>query len=62
MFEAIRIIQDSMVGGVLGNIIAELRKRGTFGGFSEYIIQSLIEGMWYKVEYALKDSQKNQVN
>ena len=45
MFEAIRIIQDSMVGGVLGNIIAELRKRGTFGGFSEKRMQLFLKGV-----------------
>ena len=39
-----------------GNIVAELRKRGTFGGFSEDRMQSLLEGIWNKVEYALKDS------
>ena len=43
---------------VSGNIIAELRKRGTFGGFSEERMQSLLEGMWNKIEYDLKDSQE----
>ena len=47
-----------MVDELLGNIISELRKRVTFGGFSEDMMQSLLEGMWNKVEYALKDSQK----
>ena len=47
-----------MVDEVLGNIVAELKKIGTFGGFSEKRIQSLLEGMWNKVDYALKDSQK----
>ena len=40
------------------NTIAELIKRGTFGGFSEERMQSVIEVMWNKVEYALKYSQK----
>ena len=47
-----------MADEVLGNIIAELRKRGTFGGFSEERIQSVLEGMWNKVDYSLKDSRK----
>ena len=41
------------------NTIAELRKRGRFGIFSEERIQCFLEGMWNKVEYALKDSQKS---
>ena len=59
MLEAIRISQDGMVDEVSGNIIADLRKRGTFGGFGEERMQSLLEGMWNKIEYALKDSQKS---
>ena len=47
-----------MADEVSRNIVAELRRRGTFGGFSEERMQSLIEGMWNKVEYDLKDSQK----
>ena len=47
-----------MADRVLGNIVAELRKRGAFGSFSEEMMQSVLEGMWNKVEYALKDSQK----
>ena len=46
-----------MVDEVLVNILEELRKRGTFGSFSEDMIQSLLGGVWNKVEYALKDSQ-----
>ena len=42
-----------------GNIIAELRKSGTFGGFIEESMQLLLEGMWDKLEYALKDSKKS---
>ena len=34
---------------VSGNIVEELRKIGTFGGFSEERIQLLFEGMWNKV-------------
>ena len=43
---------------VLGNIVAELRKRRIFGGFSEERMQSVLEGMWNKVEYDFKDSRK----
>ena len=43
---------------VLGNIVPELRKRGNFGGFSEERMQSVLERMWNKVDYALKDSRK----
>ena len=32
---------------------------GTFGGFIEESMQLLLEGMWDKVEYALKDSKKS---
>ena len=42
----------------MGHIIAELRKRGTFGGFGGERMQSLLEGMWNKSEYAFKDSHK----
>ena len=62
MLEAIRIYQGGMEDGVSGNIVAELLKRGTFGGFSEERMQSVLEGMWNKVEYSLKDSLKLQVN
>ena len=47
-----------MGGKVSDNIVADLRKRGTFGGFSEERMQSLLEIIWNKVEYALKDSKK----
>ena len=46
-----------MVDELSGNIIAELGKSGTFGGFIEESMQLLLEGMWDKVEYALKDSK-----
>ena len=59
MLEAIRKSQDGMADEVSGNIVAELRKRGTFGSFSEERIQSVLEGMWNKVDYDLRDSQKN---
>ena len=58
MLEAIRTSQDGMSDEVSGNIIAELRKRGTFGGFSEDRMHYFLEGMWNKVEYNIKDSQK----
>ena len=47
-----------MVDELSGNIIAELRKSGTFGSFIEESMWLLLEGMWDKVEYALKDSKK----
>ena len=58
MLEAIRTSQDGMVEKLSGNIVAELRKRGKFGDFSEEKMQSLLEGMWNNVEYAFKVSQK----
>ena len=48
-----------MVDELSGNIIAELRKSRTFGGFIEDSMQLLLEEMWDKVEYALKDSKKS---
>ena len=39
MLEAIRESQEGVVDEVSGNIIAELSKRGTFGGFSEERMQ-----------------------
>ena len=48
--------QDGMEYEVSGNIVAELSKRGTFGVFNEERMPSILEGMWNKVEYALKDS------
>ena len=42
-----------MAISVSGNIIAELSKKETFGGFSEERIQSVIEVMWDKLVYAL---------
>ena len=47
-----------MSGELLENTISMLRNRGPFGGFSEEIIKSLLEGMWNEVEYAYKDSEK----
>ena len=61
MLEAISKSQDDMADEVFGNIIEKLRKRGKFGGSSEERMQSVLEGMWNKVEYALKGSQKMAV-
>ena len=47
-----------MVDELSGNIVAELRKREIFGRFSDERIQSALEVMWDKVEYALKDLPK----
>ena len=47
-----------MVDEVYRNIVAELRKKGTFGGFNEESMQSLLEVMWNKVEYDFRDSLK----
>ena len=58
MFEAIRKSQYGMADEVSGNIVADLRKRGTFGGFSEEMMQSVLKVMWNKVKYALKYSQR----
>ena len=41
----IREFQDGMANEVSGNIIAELIKRGTLGGFSEERMQPLLEIM-----------------
>ena len=57
MLEAVRISQDSLVDGILGNIIEKLRKRGTFGGFSKERLQSLLGGICNNVGYTLKYSQ-----
>ena len=58
MLEAIRTPQDGILDEVLGNIVAELKKRRTFGGFREERMKSLLEGTWNKVDCALKDSLK----
>ena len=50
-----------MADEVSWNIVAGLRKRGTFGGFSEEIMQLFLEGIWNKVEYDLKDKPKAAV-
>ena len=47
-----------MADELSGNIIAELIKRGIFGGFIEVRMQSLLEVMWNKLEHELKYSQK----
>ena len=58
ILEAISKSQEGMADKVSGNMVEQLRKRGTFGGFSEEKMQSLLEGKWNKVEYYLKYSQK----
>ena len=55
MLEDIRIYQDAMADELSRNIVAELSKRGTFGGFKEEKMQLLLEVIWNKVEYTLKD-------
>ena len=45
-----------MADEVSGNIVAELRKRRIFGSFTKERMVLVLEGMWSKVEYALKDS------
>ena len=62
MLEAIRISQDGTTDDVPGNTVAELRKRGIFGGFSKDRMQLVLERVWNKVKHDLKDSQKWQVN
>ena len=47
-----------MVDELLGTIFIELRKRVAFGSFGEDRMQSLIEVMWNKLEYAFKNSRK----
>ena len=47
-----------MLDELSGNIIAELSKSGTLAVSLESM-QLLLEGMWDKVEYALKDSKKS---
>ena len=47
-----------MADEVLENIVAQLSKRVTFGGFIEERTQSFLKGMCNKVQYALKDSRK----
>ena len=58
MLEDISTYQDGLSDETSGNIVEELRKRGTFGGFSEERMYLLLEVLWNKVEYAFKDSQK----
>ena len=43
---------------VTGNIFAELRKRAASGSFIEESMQSVLEDMCNKVEYAMRDSRK----
>ena len=46
-----------MADELLDNIVAEFRKRGTIGGFSEEIMASFLEVIWNTVNYYLKDEQ-----
>ena len=50
-----------MEDDVSGNIVAYLRKRGTFDSFSEDSMPLLLELMWNKVECVLEDSRKAAV-
>ena len=56
MLEDIRTSQEGMEDEVLVDIVEELSNRETFGDFCEERMQSLLEGMWNKVDYALKYS------
>ena len=56
-----RKYQDGIADEASRNIVAELRKKRTFGGFSEERMWLVLDGMWNKVEYTSKDSQKRQV-
>ena len=47
-----------MADEISGNIVADLRKRVTFGGFSEEMMQLFLERMWKKLEYYFKDLKK----
>ena len=58
ILEAIRKYQDGMADKLSVNIVADLRKRRTFGGFSKKRIQSVLAVMRNKIEHDLKDSQK----
>ena len=49
-----------MTDKLSGNIVAELRKRGTLGGLSDLRMKLALEGMWNKVEYALKDTKNGR--
>ena len=58
ILEAIRKSQDSLADELSNNNIAELNKRGTFGGFIDEKMQSVIEEIRSKVEYDLNYSRK----
>ena len=45
-----------MTDKVSRNIVADLSKKIIFGGFSEETMFLVLEVMWNKVEYPLKDS------
>ena len=40
----------------MGGIVAELSKRGAFGSFSEERMHLVLEVMWNKVYYVLRES------
>ena len=54
MLEAIRTSQEGIADELSGNTVAELMKRGTFGGFNEERIQLLLEVTWNNIGYDLK--------
>ena len=51
MLEAIRTSQEGLADEVLRNIVSESWKRQSIRGFNEGRIQSLLEGIWNKLEY-----------
>ena len=48
-----------MTDELSGNIIEQLSRRGKSVGFSGERMRSLLEGIWNKVEYGLRDSLKS---
>ena len=54
MLEAIRTSQEGIADELSGNTVAELIKKGTFGGFNEERIQLLLEVTWNNIGYDLK--------
>ena len=60
MSEDIRKYKEGMAYESSGNIIAELRKRSKFGGFSEDRMQYVLEGECNKACNALNDELKTE--
>ena len=58
MLEAIGTYKNGISYEVSRNIVVDLRKRGTFGSFSDESMQLVLKVMRHKVEYALKRSRK----